>query len=132
MDESGKKDKKLKEKLFEAGSKPGAEEQVRKRFVDYFKKNKSNIGFGQQIEKIYDLLTSGQLNGRDKAIIIGALLYFINPFDLMPDITPILGFVDDMGVIGLVYRYLSNRSFDVTGEPSASDTEKDDKKDENS
>lgn len=132
MDESGKKDKKLKEKLFKMGSQPGAEEKVHKRFTDYFKKNKHNVGFGQQIEKIYDLLTSGQLETRDKAIIIGALLYFINPFDLMPDITPLLGFIDDMGVIGLVYRYLSNRSFEVAGEPEATNTEKDDKKDENS
>lgn len=121
-----KDEKKLKEKLYEAGSRPGSEEKVRKHFFDYFKKNKHTIGFGQQIEKIYDLLTSGQLETRDKAIIIGALLYFINPFDLMPDITPFLGFVDDMGVIGLVYRYLTNRSFEVMGD---STSEKDDKKD---
>ncbi|MES2769525.1 MAG: YkvA family protein [Bdellovibrionota bacterium] len=125
-----KNDKKLKDKLYEAGSKPGAEEKVKKHFFQYFKKNKHTIGFGQQIEKIYDLLTSGKLNNKDKAIIIGALLYFINPFDLLPDITPLLGFIDDMGVIGLVYRYLTNRSFDVTGEPTPEDdTKKDDKKD---
>lgn len=120
-----KNDKKLKDKLYEAGSKPGAEEKVKKQFFSYFKKNKHTIGFGQQIEKIYDLLTSGQLSTRDKAIIVGALLYFINPFDLLPDITPFLGFIDDMGVIGLVYRYLTNRSFEVTGE---SNDKKDDKK----
>ena len=121
-----KNDKKVKEKLYEAGSTPGAEEKVRKHFIEYFKKNKSNIGFGQQVEKIYDLLTSGQLNTRDKAIIVGALLYFINPFDLLPDITPLLGFIDDMGVIGLVYRYLTNRSFEVTGEPMPEDDKKKD------
>jgi uncharacterized membrane protein YkvA (DUF1232 family) len=119
-------DKKVKDKLYEAGSKPGAEEKVRKHFFEYFKKNKHSIGFGQQIEKIYDLLTSGQLNTRDKAIIIGALLYFINPFDLLPDITPLLGFIDDMGMIGLVYRYLTNRSFEVTGEPLPSEDKKKD------
>jgi uncharacterized membrane protein YkvA (DUF1232 family) len=108
-----KKEKETKEKLFEEGSKPGAEEEVKKRFLDYFKKNKHAIGFGQQIEKIYDLLISGQLNNKDKAIIIGALLYFINPFDLIPDIVPFFGFMDDMTVIGLVYRYLTNRSFDL-------------------
>lgn len=108
-----KKDQDLKEKLFKAGSQPGSEEEVKKRFFDYFKKNKSSIGFGHQVEKIYDLLTSGQLNTRDKAIIVGALLYFINPFDLIPDITPLLGFIDDMGVIGLVYRYLTNRSAEI-------------------
>jgi uncharacterized membrane protein YkvA (DUF1232 family) len=124
--DSKDKEQKLKDKLYEAGSKPGAEEKVRKRFLDYFKKNKHSIGFAQQVEKIYDLLSSGQLETRDKAIIVGALLYFINPFDLVPDITPLLGFLDDVSVIGLVYRYLSNRSFDVSGEPPSKD---DDKKD---
>ena len=124
-----KKEQELKDRLFEAGSKPGSEEEVRKRFLDYFKKNKRAIGFGQQIEKIYDLLTSGTLNNRDKAIIIGALLYFINPFDLIPDITPLLGFIDDMGVIGLVYRYLTNRSEDLTSEKDVKPTSgNDDKK----
>ena len=111
-----KKEQKLKDKLFKAGSKLGSEDEVKKRFLDYFKKNKRSIGFGQQIEKIYDLLISGQLNTRDKAIIVGALLYFINPFDLIPDITPIIGFVDDMSVIALAYRYLTNRSFEMKDE----------------
>lgn len=124
-----KDEKKLKDKLYEAGSRPGAEEEVKKRFLDYFKKNKRAVGFGQQVEKIYDLLTSGQLTTRDKAIIIGALLYFINPFDLIPDITPILGFLDDMSVIALVYRYLTNRSFDGEGSTPQDDSKNDDKKD---
>lgn len=109
------------------GSKPGSEEEVKKRFLDYFKKNKRAIGFGQQVEQIYDLLISGQLNTRDKAIIIGALLYFINPFDLIPDITPILGFLDDMSVIALAYRYLTNRSFELKdAEKNIESQEKDD------
>lgn len=39
-----------------------------------------------------------------KNIIIGALAYFLSPFDSIPDLTPILGFTDDFGVLsfGLV------------------------------
>jgi len=39
-----------------------------------------------------------------KNIILGALAYLISPFDAMPDLTPILGFTDDLGVLsfGLV------------------------------
>lgn len=39
-----------------------------------------------------------------KRIIIGALAYFVSPIDGIPDLSPFLGFTDDMGVLtfGLV------------------------------
>ncbi len=38
---------------------------------------------------------------KSKAIIFSALGYFILPLDAIPDITPILGFTDDLGAIAL-------------------------------
>lgn len=35
-----------------------------------------------------------------KNIILGTLGYFISPFDAIPDLTPILGYTDDIGVLG--------------------------------
>jgi uncharacterized membrane protein YkvA (DUF1232 family) len=39
-----------------------------------------------------------------KRIIIGVLGYFISPIDALPDLTPIIGYTDDLGVLsfGLV------------------------------
>ena len=34
--------------------------------------------------------------------IIAALNYLVDPFDLIPDMTPLLGFVDDATVVGFV------------------------------
>jgi uncharacterized membrane protein YkvA (DUF1232 family) len=34
-----------------------------------------------------------------KAVIIGALGYFISPIDVVPDFIPFIGYVDDAGVI---------------------------------
>ncbi|NLM52642.1 MAG: DUF1232 domain-containing protein [Firmicutes bacterium] len=34
-----------------------------------------------------------------KATIIGALGYFISPFDALIDLTPIVGYTDDLGVL---------------------------------
>jgi uncharacterized membrane protein YkvA (DUF1232 family) len=36
-----------------------------------------------------------------KAVIIGALGYFITPLDAIPDLTPVAGFSDDLGVLAL-------------------------------
>ena len=32
--------------------------------------------------------------------IVAAVLYFVNPFDFIPDFLPVLGFIDDISVIG--------------------------------
>jgi len=39
-----------------------------------------------------------------RSIILGALGYFISPIDALPDLSPIIGYTDDMGVLvfGLV------------------------------
>ena len=39
-----------------------------------------------------------------KNVILGALGYFLSPFDGVPDLTPFLGYTDDLGVLsfGLV------------------------------
>ena len=34
-----------------------------------------------------------------KALAIGALIYMISPIDAVPDFTPILGLLDDVGII---------------------------------
>jgi uncharacterized membrane protein YkvA (DUF1232 family) len=41
-------------------------------------------------------------------ILIGALLYFINPFDAIPDALPVIGYVDDVGVVAWVLKTLKD------------------------
>ena len=35
-----------------------------------------------------------------KNIIIGVIGYFITPIDIIPDLTPIIGYTDDIGMLG--------------------------------
>ena len=42
------------------------------------------------------------------AILIGAILYFLNPFDAIPDANPAIGFVDDVGVVAWVLKTLKD------------------------
>lgn len=43
-----------------------------------------------------------------KAIVsvVAALLYFLNPFDLVPDFIPFIGYLDDVAVVAYVMRKL--------------------------
>lgn len=36
-----------------------------------------------------------------KTVIIGALGYFISPLDAIPDLTPMVGYTDDIGVLAM-------------------------------
>lgn len=41
-------------------------------------------------------------------LITGAILYFIMPLDLIPDVIPGLGFTDDFGILLAIYQSLSS------------------------
>jgi uncharacterized membrane protein YkvA (DUF1232 family) len=48
----------------------------------------------------------GNRSYRSKAIAAGALLYFLNPVDLIPDTTPCFGYVDDFAVLSLATSFI--------------------------
>ncbi len=39
-------------------------------------------------------------------LIVAAVLYFLNPLDLIPDFIPVVGYLDDAAVLGYVLRTL--------------------------
>jgi uncharacterized membrane protein YkvA (DUF1232 family) len=41
-------------------------------------------------------------------IILAAIIYFVNPIDLIPDVIPLLGFSDDLGILVWVYNTLGS------------------------
>ena len=45
----------------------------------------------------------------DKAIIIGSLGYLISPLDLIPDIIPIVGYMDDIAVLMLAFYRIRSK-----------------------
>ena len=43
-----------------------------------------------------------------KSIVVGALVYFISPIDAIPDLAPLFGYLDDLGVITAVLKYMGS------------------------
>jgi uncharacterized membrane protein YkvA (DUF1232 family) len=53
-----------------------------------------------------------------KALVVLSVLYVVWPLDLVPDVVPILSWVDDVGVV-LVLRILLHREIEKYREPAA-------------
>lgn len=72
-------------------------------FIDKCKKYGKAIG-EESLEKVLYLyygLDSPNCNIAHKGTIYGALAYLVSPIDAIPDLTPILGYTDDMSLITL-------------------------------
>lgn len=50
----------------------------------------------------------GEVPLKDKAIVIGALGYFILPLDFIPDIMGPMGYTDDIGVMTFALKTIWN------------------------
>ena len=52
-----------------------------------------------KVMQLYRFIKDPNAPWAGKAIAIGALIYMISPIDAVPDITPIIGLLDDVAVI---------------------------------
>jgi len=75
------------------------------------------MSLAERAKLIWKLFTKGGMTKTDKIILVGALLYFLSPLDIIPDVIPIAGFLDDLLVVLLALRQVSNNK----GEHSPSD-----------
>ena len=55
---------------------------------------------------LYYILEDGKISMKNKALIIGALGYFILPIDIIPDFIAVLGYTDDLAVIFILLKQL--------------------------
>ena len=59
---------------------------------------------------LYEMVTSSEysISSKTKLIIAGTLAYIVLPVDVIPDFIPIVGWLDDIFVLGLATRTLSD------------------------
>jgi len=66
------------------------------------------ISFAKDIKALYRYMKARDVSWHRKSIVVGALIYFITPIDAIPDIAPLIGYLDDLGVITALIKYLGN------------------------
>lgn len=52
-----------------------------------------------KVAQLWCVLQKPEVPAKDKALIMGALGYLISPLDFLPDLTPVLGYSDDLVAI---------------------------------
>ena len=91
------------------------EEEVQKN-IDYvdenlwgkLEKSGKRVSFAKDILALYRYMKDPFVKWYRKAIVVAALIYFIVPIDTIPDITPLFGYLDDLGVITALLKYLGS------------------------
>jgi len=87
------------EKQMQAAEKNFSEERFWNKLKKFAKKAGSSVVYAVLL--LYYTLQKPTVPARSKAIIIGALGYFILPFDLIPDLAIGVGYTDDLGALGV-------------------------------
>ena len=66
------------------------------------------ISFARDILALVNYMRDPLVSWHRKAIVVAGLIYFISPIDAIPDISPLVGYLDDLGVITALLKYLGH------------------------
>ncbi len=83
--------------------------EVSGRFEQKMNEAGNKLRFAQDLLALWRYFTDLDVPWQRKAVVVAALLYFISPIDAMPDLAPIVGYLDDFGVIAAVTRFMSDQ-----------------------
>ena len=82
-------------------------ESVRRRFWAKFKRVAAGLPFAEDLLSAYYCAFDRQTPRHVQAALLGALAYFILPFDFIPDMLPVLGYTDDAAVLATAIRMVA-------------------------
>jgi uncharacterized membrane protein YkvA (DUF1232 family) len=82
------------------------EQYVKENFGTKLESLGHGIKFAKHLIALFRYMTNGAIPWYKKSVVIGGLAYFILPFDAIPDILPLIGYLDDFGVIAAVLGFL--------------------------
>ena len=83
-------------------------EYIEENFWEKVEKVGKKLSFTKDIKALYNYFANDSIPWYRKSIVVGALVYFIFPIDSIPDLAPLVGYLDDLGVITAVIKYLGH------------------------
>src|SRR3974390_3187342 len=83
------------------------QERVRRSFWSKAKRVAAQLPFAEDLLTAYYCAFDRETPREVQAALIGALAYFILPFDIIPDVLPVLGYTDDAAVLAAAIRLVA-------------------------
>ncbi len=83
-------------------------ESVRRRFWIKLKRVVAGLPFAEDLLAAYYCAFDKQTPRHVQVALLGAIAYFILPFDFIPDMMPVLGFTDDAAVLATAIRLVAS------------------------
>ena len=78
--------------------------RVRREFWPKFRRFAANLPFAEDLVTAYFCAFDRDTPRQVRVALIGALAYFVLPFDFIPDMLPFIGFTDDAAVLATAIR----------------------------
>jgi uncharacterized membrane protein YkvA (DUF1232 family) len=82
-------------------------ESLRKRFWLKLKRMAVKLPFVEDLLAAYYCAFDRQTPRHVQVALLGAIAYFVLPFDFIPDMLPILGFTDDAAILATALRMVA-------------------------
>jgi uncharacterized membrane protein YkvA (DUF1232 family) len=83
-------------------------ESVRKQFWRKLKRLAVKLPFAEDLLAAYYCAFDRQTPRHIQAALLGAIAYFVLPFDFVPDMLPVLGFTDDAAILATALRTVAS------------------------
>jgi uncharacterized membrane protein YkvA (DUF1232 family) len=83
-------------------------DSVRRQFWIKFKQVVAKLPFAEDLLAAYYCAFDRETPRHVQLALLGALAYFVLPFDFLPDMLPVLGFTDDAAVLATTIRMVAS------------------------
>ena len=82
-------------------------DSLRRQFWRKLKRVAAQLPFAEDLLAAYYCAFDKQTPRHVQAALLGAIAYFVLPFDFVPDMLPVLGFTDDAAILATAIRMVA-------------------------